>query len=264
MRVVHFAAVVLTVGLLSGVARAEAIRLNTFDSSYWIYSINPGPKEDRQFGALPDDGSAFQSTRTATSDGVGFTTATVARTSESLSLVLQQERTGAPGVWGAGSASIKFMATEDLYYRIGGWYGVDDGGSAGKVSLSTTLQAVDWAPGTAYQYADVLFRSAQTSTHTADQTLTLGGSSGDTSNALAGSLTGVLKAGRNYAFDVSMRTDAAGSAATAGGRVWLEFSNDAQAVPLPAAAFAGLTLLGGMGVARRRLRHRAAKSIDRR
>ena len=261
MRVVYFAAVVVGVGLLSGVARADAITLNTFDSSYWIYSVNPGPKEDRQFGGLPDDGSAFQSTRTATSDGVGFTTATVARTSQSVSLVLQQERSGATGVWGAGSASIKFMATEDLYYRIGGWYALDDGGSPGKVGLSTTLQAVDWTPGTPFQYADVLFRSAQTSTHTADQALTLGGSAGDTSNALAGSMTGVLKAGRNYAFDVSMRTDAAGSAATAGGRVWLEFSNNPQAVPLPAAALGGLALLGGMGIARRRLRHRAAMRV---
>ena len=117
---------------------------------------------------------------------------------------ISQRRNGGVNDFTQALNSGLFFAPEaNATYELSGFFGVSDLGisESGTVVLEATL--TDTTSGM------VLFSSIQQSTSTHDQSFSLGGSAGDTSNLFIGSLTGTLDPTHVYRWDWSALSQAA-------------------------------------------------------
>lgn len=190
-------------------------------------------------------------TLTATSD----TTSTTAEFSFSNSGFIQEATLGL-GFLAGGPNAVAFARTnafshtfftvsETTTYELSGSVAIN---GWSRVELYSRLSE----PG-----GTVLSYSYQMSENTANKSLVVGGSGGDTINNLTGSLTGSLVAGRTYVYTAYAQIynrwgQHTVSPTTATSTLSLLIGDQTQPVPTPTAAMIGFTLLGGMFMKRNR------------
>jgi hypothetical protein len=126
-------------------------------------------------------------------------------------------------------------------YSLSGIYGYG-GETDGNISLSVSLVDADTSA--------VLFENVQVSDEVNGEDLTLGQTTGNVSNTLSGSLSGMLLAGHNYVLTYSYTLTQAGGFGLggAGGELLMELA------PIPAPGSACLGFMGLVGLIRRRHR----------
>jgi hypothetical protein len=190
--------------------------------------------------ALPAVGALGASTGGSVSDGAFVFTDTLFTTG------LDHVRVGSAGAFAQTIASLSFTVTTDVFYSIDGFYDVTHAGTADLVGFSTQL--FDANVGTN------LLVSSQVSNATAAESFVVGGTGGDFANTLAGSVTGLLEAGKTYTWSFNAFVQGQGAAddgAVASGFLSLSLSTDPPVVdppvvPLPPAAYGGGAMMAVM------------------
>ena len=246
MRWTHCAGAVVALAWLTLQSRADNIALNTWDLSYYHIS---GTDVDKGFapGTHTETGNFVLGASGQFSLGYDLQT-------DHFAVDFKQAWQNAQAGSGLGPGiHLFFTALDDLYYRIGGDFSVDDNGGH-NAGVLTTLRSVTTGvvgPSTVVT-KELLYSDSQNSNGAADPRFVLGPKGA----------TGRLLKGEKYAFDFSAGVSSinGGTSGSGSGQMLFEFSREplAQVVPLPAAAWGGLALLGGLGVTKRTRRKRDA------
>jgi len=147
-----------------------------------------------------------------------------------------------------GIASMSFTVAKDSSYKLSGQYEVDDFGQPGYVGFYSVLYDV-----TERSY---LFRNSQVSESTIDESFSIGGVGGDSSNLISGSLTGALIAGHRYSWEWQALTGTSQKRASASAIATGFFQLDiVEGAPVPdggsTMTLAGFALLALFAIRRR-------------
>ena len=145
-----------------------------------------------------------------------------------LSLGMEHKRTGTQYSYASSYAILNFIANSNEPYELSGYYDVSDVGANGEVNL--TAQLIDLTSNAN------LFFNVQYSKSTPNEQFVPGGTGGDFSNTLIGSLTGNLIAGHIYQLNTYGHIQAyiaTDSGASALGNFTLKIGEAAAVVPEP-------------------------------
>lgn len=238
-------AIALTLVLAAVPARGETVTITSPWSSYGEM-VNDAEFAGRH---LTNPTAATDSITYA--DRISTTTYTIG--DGGFSIDMSHRRPGYGYGYVESNGSIDFIIEPDtpggvLRYTATGNYEVTDGNSQspGWVYFSSSLRNI--------KTGEFLYRNEQSSEFTPNERFTLGESGGDYSNYFGGSLSEELIAGETYQWRYNAQTwllRDADADTTAAGNFSLTFNDtSAAAVPLPAAAWGGMALFGGLGLNR--------------
>ncbi len=158
---------------------------------------------------------------------------------------VDHDRAEPPGTQTLSTGDLFFDTTDDVLYTLSGDFAML---GEGEILLEVILHDLTLA-------GDV-FNNKQESLDTEDEAFVLGGTGGDTTNVLSGSLAGTLLGGHSFQLSYTYRlrnpaqADDPGPPATAIGNLTLELEPE----PIPEPATLGLAALGGLAALRRRRR----------
>ncbi|MBW2267847.1 MAG: PEP-CTERM sorting domain-containing protein [Deltaproteobacteria bacterium] len=231
----------LTLGLLLPGLSASAltVTLNGSGTSYLTSTATdvsgPSSSETVNPAALP---YSYTSTNV---DGGASSESVYALTNAGFDITLDHSRVSALNSSAISYGNIRFSVDQNIDYVASGSYSAVDSGGR-QIYLNMNMYDVTASA--------TVFQSFQLSEATPNESFTLGGSGGDSSNQLLGSLTGTLIAGHEYSLNynafIKAYPTASTSGATASGSVSLTF------IPEPSTALLlGLGLIG-FGASRRR------------
>ena len=255
--------VILGVG--ASLASAATVRADPIQYNYYAHYTRA---EDGLGGAQQKSATVMPTYKTFSHTAVGGTASSSQITTfstEGMDVQVEQARGGDVLALSEASGYLDFTALEDTPYAVAGAYKIEDLLDSLPGYSHFTVHLVDFTDPT---HVGLLYERELT-LHTPDAMHKVDGVANaigpGSQYAFGGKLYGSLIKGHKYTFEFHLSMDAwpeADGGQSSVGNISLMFGDRAAAaVPLPGAAWAGVTLLGGLG-AGRAWKRRRSKAFD--